>query len=579
MPYFASAFQHQWRRLKLTTKFGFVLSTVFVATTGIAGVIIHQSVHQQADHELESRGQLLMALVDQLEQEDSASEAYPVVSSLCETQPSLCSKVLVPESGSAIQDTDQLAETLKTQFQNQPDQETLSGYITHADQENYYLARRQEQEGSLQVQAIFIPAAPAKKLAKANFWMEMGTFVVFLGLTLLLVNDLVRRTVLKPLQPMTQLAHRLRHNPTRLLDESSSEIQHLHHHAQQGDEIGQLAGALHHLFTTFHHHPSSPAPIPAANPATVPNSVQALLSQTQMTYTHELLEKARQVRQQLGQTQDFDLLRCLQSVDFLQDFTEPQLQDLIACGYQRQYEPGEIIFREGEWGQIFYIVLNGVIQSQVDHPERQGNKLVSGDAFGETALLSGVTRQSTIQAVERTTLFLIEDQAFQRLLRQYPQWGNRLVQRQSQLAEILRQVDYFQNWSEIQFQQLLDRGYRQNLAAEASFTPELAKVYVVISGGIHIQDQDITLSPGDCWGDLSLLFEDLPPIHSQTLAQTSLFLLEASDLFSLLKRYPHLVDVMANVLWQRQPQEQRYRLPANGLSWIRDRLQSQLPPI
>lgn len=579
MPYFASAFQHQWRRLKLTTKFGLVLSTVFVATTGIAGVIIHQSVHQQAEHELESRGQLLMALVDQLEQEDSASEAYPVVSALCETQPSLCSKVLVPESGSVIQDTDQLAETLKTQFQNQPDQATLSGYITHADQENYYLARRQEQDGSLQVQAIFIPAAPAKKLAKANFWMEMGTFVVFLGLTLFLVNDLVRRTVLNPLQPVTQLAHRLRQNPTRLLDESSSEIQHLHYHAQQGDEIGQLAGALHHLFTTFHHHPSSPAPIPAANPDTVPNSVQALLRQTQMTYTHELLEKARQVRQQLGQTQDFDLLRCLQSVDFLQDFTEPQLQDLIACGYQRQYEPGEIIFREGEWGQIFYIVLNGVIQSQVDHPERQGNKLVSGDAFGETALLSGVTRQSTIQAVERTTLFLIEDQAFQRLLRQYPQWGNRLVQRQSQLAEILRQVDYFQNWSEIQFQQLLDRGYRQNLAAEASFTPVLAKVYVVISGGIHIQDQDITLSPGDCWGDLSLLFEDLPPIHGQTLAQTSLFLLESSDFFSLLKRYPHLVDVMANVLWQRQPQEQRYRLPANGLSWIRDRLQSQLPPI
>lgn len=579
MPYLASAFQHQWRRLNLTTKFGLILSTVFVATTGIAGVIIHQSVQKQANHELESRGQLLMALVDQLEQEDSASEAYPVVSSLCETQPSLCDKVLVPESGSAIQDTDQLAEALKTQFQNQPDQENLSGYITHADQENYYLARRQEQDGALQVQAIFIPAAPARELAKANFWMQMGTFVVFLGLTLLLVNDLVRWTILKPLQPMTQLAYRLTQNPASLLDESSSEIQHLHHHARQGDEIGQLAGVLHHLFTTVRHRPSSPTPTPTANPDAVPHSVQALLSQTQTTYTHELLAKARQVRQQLEQTQDLDILRCLQSVDFLQDFTEDQLQDLIAYGYQRHYEAGEIIFREGEVGQIFYIVLNGVIQSQVDYPKQQGNKWVPGDAFGETALLSGVTRQSTLQAVERTTLFLIDDQAFQRLLRQYPQWGNRLVQRQSQLTEILRQVDYFQNWSEIQFQQLLDHGYRQNLAAGESFVPELAKVHIVISGDIHIREQNITLSPGDCWGDLSLLFEDLPPIHGQTLAQTSLFILEASDFFSLLKRYPHLVDVTANILWQRQPQEQRYQLPANGLNWIRDRLQSQLPPI
>lgn len=577
MPFIPSTLKHQWRRLKLTTKFGLILSTVFVTTTGIAGVIVYQSVHKQADHALVSRGQLLMALVDQLERDDSAAEAYPVVSTLCQTQPSLCYKVLVPDSDSMIQDIDELAEALKEQFQNQPNQQTLSGYITHADQENYYLAQRQDQEGTLQVQAIFIPAAPAKELANANFWMEMGTFVVFLGLTLLLVNDLVRRTVLKPIQPIMQLAHRLSQDSTSRLDESSPEIQQLRHHARHTDEIGQLAGVFHHLFTTFRHRPSRPAQAPTSNPDAVPNSVQALLNQTQITYTHELLAKSRQVRQQLGQTQDVDVLRCLQSVDFLQDFSEAQLQDFIGCGYQRQYEPGEIIFREGELGQMFYIILNGVIQSQVDHPQRQGNKLVSGDAFGETALLSGVARQNTILVVERTTLFLIEDQAFQRLLRQYPQLGNRLVQRQTQLADILRRVDYFQNWSEIQFQQLLDQGYRQNLAAGESFTPEPSKVYIVISGSVQIPEQAINLVTGNCWGDLSLLFEDLPPINGQTLSQTSLFIVETSDLLSLLKRYPQLVDVTANVLWQRKPERQGHQLP--GLSWIRDRLQSQLPPI
>lgn len=577
MPYLASTLQHQWRRLKLTTKFSLILSAVFVSTIGIAGVIIHQAVHKQADHELESRGQLLMALVDQLEQDDFPSEAYPVVSTLCETQASLCYKVLVPDFGTMVQDTDELAEALKIQFQNQPDQEMLSGYITHADQENFYLARLQEQDGTLQVQAVFIPSAPAKELANANFWMEMGTLVVFLGLTLLLVNDLIRRTVLKPIQPITQLAHRLKENPTHPLDESSSEIQLLHHHAHHDDEIGQLAGVLHHVFTHFRHRSSRPPKVPAANPNAVPNSVQALLSQTQISFTHDLLAKSRQVRQQLGETQDFDLLRCLQSVDFLQDFTEVQLQDLMASGYQRQYEPGEVIFREGELGQIFYIILNGVIQSQVDHPERQGNKWVSGDAFGETALLSGVARQNTILAVERTTLFLIEDQAFQRLLRQYPQLGNRLLQRQTQLADVLRQVDYFQNWSEIEFQQLLEQGYRLNLATGESFTPEPAKIYIVISGGIEIPDQGITLSAGNCWGELSLLFTDLPSIQGQTFSQTSLFIVETSDLLSLLKRYPHLVDGTANVLWQRKPERQGHQLPS--LSWIRDRLQSQLPPI
>ncbi|KAI9132038.1 cyclic nucleotide-binding domain-containing protein [Acaryochloris sp. CCMEE 5410] len=577
MPYIASTLQRQWRRLNLTTKFSLILSMVFMATTGIAGVIVHQSVHRQADHELKSRGQLLMALVDQLNQDDSASEAYPVVSTLCETQPSLCYKVLVPNSDTMLPDIDELAEALKTQFQKQIDQETLSGYITHADQENYYFAQRLDQDGTLQIQAVFIPSAPVKELAKANFWMEMGTLVVLWGLILLLVNDLVRRTVLKPIQPITQLAHQLRQAPTRPLDASSAEILHLHHHARHKDEIGQLAGALHHLFTNVYHRPSSSQQASVAPPNTVPNSVQALLSQIQIPYTHELLAKSRQVRQQLGQSQDLDLLRCLQSVDFLQDFSENQLQDLIACGYQRQYEPGEVIFRAGELGQVFYIILNGVIQSQMDHPERQGNKWVSGDAFGETALLSGVARQNTILAVEQTTLFVIEDQAFQRLLRQFPQLGNRLLQRHTQLADILRQVDYFQNWPEIEFQQLLDRGYRQNLAAEESLIPESGKVYFVIFGGLQFPDQNITLTAGNCWGDLSLLFDDLPPVQGQTFYQTSLFIVETSDLLKLLKRYPHLVNITANVLWQRKPEWQGHQI--SSLNWIRDRLQSQLPPI
>lgn len=56
MPYIASALQRQWRRLNLTTKFSLILSMVFMATTGIAGVIVHQSVHRQADHELSPGG-------------------------------------------------------------------------------------------------------------------------------------------------------------------------------------------------------------------------------------------------------------------------------------------------------------------------------------------------------------------------------------------------------------------------------------------------------------------------------------------------------------------------------------------
>ena len=67
---------------------------------------------------------------------------------------------------------------------------------------------------------------------------------------------------------------------------------------------------------------------------------------------------------------------------------------------------GEVIIREGEEGDLFYIVESGRATASY-----RGEKLSSmgrGDPFGEIALLRGVPRTATVIADEPTVLFALE---------------------------------------------------------------------------------------------------------------------------------------------------------------------------
>jgi NADH dehydrogenase len=66
------------------------------------------------------------------------------------------------------------------------------------------------------------------------------------------------------------------------------------------------------------------------------------------------------------------------------------------------YEPGEVIFRQGDPGDLFYLITAGEVE--VVHERPTGEALVvarlgRGDHFGETALLTGRPRNATIRCL------------------------------------------------------------------------------------------------------------------------------------------------------------------------------------
>jgi predicted MFS family arabinose efflux permease len=76
----------------------------------------------------------------------------------------------------------------------------------------------------------------------------------------------------------------------------------------------------------------------------------------------------------------------------------------------RRVAAGETIVRQGDPGDLFYVVESGRVQVEIDG--ERVNDLWPGEAFGEIALLRDVPRTATITAVEDTDLLALERDEF-----------------------------------------------------------------------------------------------------------------------------------------------------------------------
>jgi NADH dehydrogenase len=67
---------------------------------------------------------------------------------------------------------------------------------------------------------------------------------------------------------------------------------------------------------------------------------------------------------------------------------------------QARFEPGDVVFREGDVGDRLYMILSG--EAEIVRGSGEGEQVLArlgaGECFGEMALLSGATRNATARA-------------------------------------------------------------------------------------------------------------------------------------------------------------------------------------
>ena len=129
-----------------------------------------------------------------------------------------------------------------------------------------------------------------------------------------------------------------------------------------------------------------------------------------------------------------DLLR---QVTYFQNLTELELRQLIEIGYRKRLLESNILFREGDPGDAFYIILSGSVEVYVEKLNKQLTTLQAGKFFGELSLMLGIPRTATVRALEDTILFTINNKSFEKLLHEQPEVAEAIVQELSKHQEEL----------------------------------------------------------------------------------------------------------------------------------------------
>src|SRR5690242_8213580 len=118
-------------------------------------------------------------------------------------------------------------------------------------------------------------------------------------------------------------------------------------------------------------------------------------------------------------------------------FSDAPEQDRLHARFGRSFNPGDVIFREGEMGMEAYLLEEGRVRllKKVRGVERSLMVLKPGDFFGESALLPGAPRTSTAVALSSGIALALEQTTLLNLLSRDPAVAARIVQ---QLVRRLR---------------------------------------------------------------------------------------------------------------------------------------------
>ena len=101
--------------------------------------------------------------------------------------------------------------------------------------------------------------------------------------------------------------------------------------------------------------------------------------------------------------------------------------------------PGEILIRQGEYGDFFVLILVGEVTAifEANTTERSFFLFTSGEYFGELPLLLNAPYPTTMKATKKTRLLLINSENFYNLLKEYPFLAEQISQELASRQDII----------------------------------------------------------------------------------------------------------------------------------------------
>jgi CRP-like cAMP-binding protein len=120
----------------------------------------------------------------------------------------------------------------------------------------------------------------------------------------------------------------------------------------------------------------------------------------------------------------------LHGVGVFETLAEPDLRQIAQVAVPRSFEPGEVIFREGDSSDTCYVIRSGHARATREHADGRTITLAHfgpGDIFGELAIFDDEKRSATLEALDELSTIAISGPDFRRLLEEHASMAVKLA--------------------------------------------------------------------------------------------------------------------------------------------------------
>jgi CRP-like cAMP-binding protein len=114
-----------------------------------------------------------------------------------------------------------------------------------------------------------------------------------------------------------------------------------------------------------------------------------------------------------------DRFEFLKHIEFFKALSDDEIQLLNQACVLESYEADQVVIREGDLKEKFYIILEGsvsIVKGQQHHGQSTLADLQQGDLFGELSFIDDHPRSATVRTTQKSRLLTIQKEDFMTLL-------------------------------------------------------------------------------------------------------------------------------------------------------------------
>lgn len=152
---------------------------------------------------------------------------------------------------------------------------------------------------------------------------------------------------------------------------------------------------------------------------------------------------------------NFDIIKILRTIPLFETLKTRDLQNISLMIYERNYKTNEYLFKEGHPGSAMFIIKDGAVK--IEKETEKGlidlASLITGDFFGELALLNDSVRSASAKASTLTkAIVLFREDLMDYIAKQPVQGAKILIQLAKMTGERLEET----NKTVLQYQKVIE---------------------------------------------------------------------------------------------------------------------------